>query len=67
MIHIDSGTEKNVNENLEEAQGLEGNNSGTDGPKDGDRGGIAVGFYGDANTVWLALDLARQCEEGRAD
>lgn len=44
--YIDAGAEEDVHEDLEEAQGLEGNDGSTDGTKDGDGGGVAVGFYG---------------------
>jgi hypothetical protein len=40
--YVDAGAEEDINENLEEAQGLGGNNDCTDGTKNGDSGGIAV-------------------------
>ena len=43
--YVDSGAEEDVDEDLEEAEGLGGNNDGTDGTKDSDDGGVAVGFY----------------------
>lgn len=40
--YVNAGAEEDIDEDLEEAQGLGGNNDCTDGTKDGDSGSIAV-------------------------